>query len=44
MVNEAVRNVLAEEADDLHDVELRQAEPSADFEDFVAILRESGRK
>jgi plasmid stability protein len=43
MVNEAVQFALAEEADDLRDVEFRQAEPSADFEDFVAILRESRR-
>jgi hypothetical protein len=42
-VNEAVRITLAEDADDLHDVETRQAEPSEDFEDFLAILRESGR-
>ena len=43
MVNEAVRIALAEDADDLRDVEFRQAEPSEDFEDFLAILRESGR-
>jgi hypothetical protein len=44
MVNEAVRIVLAEDADDLRDVEIRQAGPSANFEDFVSIPRESGRK
>ena len=27
----------------MRDVETRQAEPSADFDDFLAILRESGR-
>jgi hypothetical protein len=43
MVNEAVRIALAEDADDLRVVEIRQAEPSADFEDFVTILRERGR-
>jgi plasmid stability protein len=43
MVNEAVRIALAEDADDLRDVEIRQAEPSADFEEIVSILRESGR-
>jgi hypothetical protein len=43
MVNEAVRIALAEDADDLRDVEIRQAEPSADFADSVAILRESRR-
>jgi mRNA interferase RelE/StbE len=37
MVNEAVRIALAEDADDLRDVEIRQAEPSADFEEFVSI-------
>jgi hypothetical protein len=39
MVYEAVRIALAEHADDLRDVEIRQAEPSSDFEDLVAILR-----
>jgi hypothetical protein len=43
MVNEAVRITLAEDVDDLRDVESRQAEPSTNFEDFVANLRESGR-
>ena len=43
MVNEAVRITLAEDADDLRDVESRQAEPSADFEGFAAHLRERGR-
>jgi hypothetical protein len=38
MVNEAVRNASAEDADDLHDVEIGQAEPSADFGDFVSYL------
>ncbi len=42
MVHEAARYALAEDNDDLRDVEFTQAEPSADFEDFVAILRESG--
>jgi plasmid stability protein len=43
IVNEAVRIALAEDADDLRDVEIRQAEPSVDFEDFVPSRRESGR-
>ena len=43
MVNEAVRIALAEDADDLRDVEFRQAEPSVDFEVFVASQRESER-
>jgi hypothetical protein len=43
MVNEAVRVTLAEDVDDLRDVERRQAEPSIDFADFLANPRESGR-
>jgi hypothetical protein len=43
MVNKAVRITLAEDVDDLRDVESRQAEPSMNFADFVANLRESGR-
>ena len=43
IVNEAVRLSLEEDADDLHDAELRQAETSVNFEDFVAELRQSGR-
>jgi hypothetical protein len=43
MVSEAVRIILTEDADDLRDVESRQAEPSDDFEGFVAHLRESAR-
>ena len=43
MVNEAVRITLAEDVDDLLDVGSRQAEPSMNFDDFVANLRESGR-
>ena len=43
MVNEAVRITLAEDADDLRDADLRQAEPSTDFEDFLTSLRDSGR-
>jgi hypothetical protein len=39
MVNEAVRVSLAEDADDLGDVDARHAEESADFEVFVASLR-----
>jgi hypothetical protein len=41
MVNEAVCVSLAEDADDLRDVDARQAEKSADFEVFVASLRSS---
>jgi plasmid stability protein len=43
MVNEAVRITLAEDADDLRDADLRQAEPSTSFEEFLASLRDSGR-
>jgi plasmid stability protein len=43
MVNEAVRITLAEDADDLHDADLRQADPSTSFEEFLASLRDSGR-
>ncbi len=43
MVNEAVRMTLAEDADDLNDADLRQAESSSSFEDFVTSLRDGGR-
>jgi hypothetical protein len=43
MVNEAVRMTLAEDADDLRDVEQRQEEESIGFEEFVNSLRKSGR-
>ena len=43
MVNEAVRMTLAEDADDLRDVDQRQDEQSTGFEEFVASLRNSGR-
>jgi hypothetical protein len=43
MVNEAVRMTLAEDADDLRDVDQREAEQSSGFEEFVVSLRNSGR-
>ena len=43
MVNEAVRMTLAEDADDLRDVEQRQEEESIGFEEFVNSLRKSSR-
>ena len=43
MVNEAVRMTLAEDADDLRDVEQRQEEESIGFEEFVNSLRKGGR-
>ncbi len=43
MVNEAVRMTLAEDADDLRDVDQREAEQSSGFEELVISLRNSGR-
>ena len=43
MMDEAVRITLGEDADDLRDADLRQAEPSTNFEDFLTSLRDSGR-
>jgi hypothetical protein len=43
MVNEAVRMTLAEDVDDLRDVEQREEEESIGFEEFVSSLRKSGR-
>jgi hypothetical protein len=43
MVNEAVRMTLAEDADDLRDVEQRQEEESIGFAEFVNNLRTIGR-
>jgi plasmid stability protein len=43
MVNEAVRMTLAEDADDLRDVEQREEEESIGFEEFVSSLSKSGR-
>ena len=43
MVNEAVRMTLAEDADDLRDVDHRRNEESIGFEEFVSTLRNSGR-
>ena len=43
MVNEAVRMTLAEDADDLKDADLRQAEPTFGLEEFVTSLRDSRR-
>ncbi len=43
MLNEAVRMTLAEDADDLRNVEQRQEEESIGFEKFVNSLRKSDR-
>lgn len=43
LVNEAVRGSLAEDADDLAAFRDRTAEPTVDFEEFVADLKRRGR-
>ena len=42
VVNEAVRLLLAEDADDLAALEERRGEPSVSFESFVSDLRAEG--
>jgi hypothetical protein len=42
LVNRAVREQLAEDADDLRAFRDREAEPSVTYEDFVAQLRRRG--
>jgi len=43
LVNEAVRMLLAEDAEDLADLDARIGEPTVSFEDFVKDLRSSGK-
>ncbi|HHQ49330.1 MAG TPA: ribbon-helix-helix protein, CopG family [Acidobacteria bacterium] len=43
MVNEAIRLVLAEDAEDLAAFEERAREPEIDFDSFVKSLRQSGK-
>jgi predicted transcriptional regulator len=43
IVNEAVRDALSEDADDLEQFEKRRREPSYDFEDVVRELKKSGK-
>ena len=43
VVNEAVRSLLAEDADDLAALAERRDEPSVSFESFVADLRAEGQ-
>jgi predicted transcriptional regulator len=43
IVNDAVRESLAEDADDLAAFETRAAEPSLDFESVVRDLRKRGK-
>ena len=42
LVNDAVREELAEDADDLAVFEARKKEPTLDFEDFVKELKRNG--
>lgn len=43
LVNEALRQSLAEDADDLAALDARAKEPSVPFEDFVKDLRRRGK-
>lgn len=43
LVNDALREALAEDADDLASIEARRREPRRSFETFVADLRRRGR-
>ena len=43
LVNDAVRQMLREEAEDLAELEKRASEPTIDFEQFVKDLRASGK-
>lgn len=43
LVSEAVKNSLAEDADDLGAFELREPEPNLPFEDVVKDLRRRGK-
>ncbi len=43
MVNDAVRDSLAEDAEDLSAFDERTGEPTIDFEDFVKKMKRSGR-
>jgi len=43
MVNDAVRNSLIEDAEDLAAFEERADEPTVDFEDFVKKMKRSGK-
>lgn len=43
LVNEAVRQTLSEDADDLEAFEERRREPSVSFDELVAKLRRSGK-
>ena len=43
LVNDAVRDDLAEDADDLAVIRARQGEPTVAFEDFVKELKRNGK-
>ncbi|MCC7139816.1 MAG: CopG family transcriptional regulator [Planctomycetes bacterium] len=43
LVNDAIREALAEDADDLAAIEARKREPRRSFESFVTDLRRRGR-
>jgi len=43
LINEAIRDELAEDADDLADFEARNRDPIIAFEDFVRELKRDGR-
>lgn len=43
LVNEAVRILLAEDADDLADLAARKSEPTVSFEEFVRDLKDRGK-
>lgn len=43
LVNEAVRVLLAEDAEDLADIATRKSEPTVSFEEFVKDLQERGK-
>jgi len=43
LINEAIRDELTEDADDLADFDSREREPVIAFEDFVKKLKRDGR-
>jgi hypothetical protein len=43
LINDAVRDELAEDAEDLSTFEARKDEPTVPFEDFVKDLKRNGR-
>lgn len=43
MVNDAVRILLADDAEDLAAIDARKGEPTVTFEDFVKDLKDRGR-